>query len=71
VSVKNKKNLYTNIFEFNQDDLISNNFKDFYSESKKDLWNHDLIGIIWKDLGFNYKNISRREINLKKIIHLN
>ena len=65
--LKNKKNLYTNIFECNSDDLISDNFKDFYSESKKDLWNHNLIGIIWKDLGLSYKNISRKKINSKKI----
>ena len=68
MTVKNKKNLYTNIFECNPDDLILDNFKDFYIESKKDLWNHHLIGIIWKDLGLNYKNITQRKINFKKEI---
>ncbi len=64
--VKNKKNLYTNILDFNQNDLISENFKDFYNQSKKDLWNHNLIGIIWKDLGLSYENISQRKIISKK-----
>ena len=65
---ENKKNLYTNILDCDLNDLISNNFADFYTESKKDLWNHNLIGIIWKDLGLSYKKISKKEISFEKEI---
>ena len=61
-----KENLYTNIIDCNLDNLISSNFKDFYFQSKKDLWNHNLIGIIWKELGLSYKNISKRDIPIEK-----
>ena len=65
---ENKKNLYTNIRDCDLNSLISDNFADFYTESKKDLWNHNLIGIIWKDLGLSYKKISQKQISFAKEI---
>ena len=44
-----KPNLFIKISDFDYKDLAEINYKDFYQNSKNDLWNHLLIGFIWKD----------------------
>tara|TARA_Y100001933_G_C18999523_1_gene564040 strand:+ start:370 stop:2106 length:1737 start_codon:yes stop_codon:yes gene_type:complete len=63
-----KYDLYTNIIDTDKYDFISDNFNQFYSESKEDLWNHNLIGLIWKDLGLSYKTVPKEKEILKKKI---